>query len=58
MVLENAEEKKEYYQPYAKIDRFTIADVIRTSGSQDDYDEEDDNPWGNGNGTNSATYEF
>lgn len=48
MVLENAEEKKEYYQPYAKIERFTIADVIRTSGSQDDYDEEDDNPWGNG----------
>jgi hypothetical protein len=46
-------QKKNYNTPWAEIEWFTIADVIRTSGSQDDYDEEDDdNPWG-GNGNNS-----
>lgn len=44
------QKKKNYETPWAEIEWFTVADVIRTSGSQDDYDEEDDdNPWGNGN---------
>ena len=48
-------EKKYYNTPWAEIDAFEDSDVIRTSGSQDDYDEEDENPWGNGgNGNNAA----
>ena len=48
MVLET-EYKKKYCSPCAEIELFSIHDVIRTSGSQDDHDEEDDeDPWGTG----------
>lgn len=48
------QKKKNYETPWAEIEWFTVADVIRTSGSQDDYDEEDDNPWGGNGGKNAA----
>ncbi|MBQ9228178.1 MAG: hypothetical protein IJ168_05025 [Eubacterium sp.] len=51
MVLEELEYKKKYSAPYAAIEMFTVKDVISTSGSQDDYDEEDDdNPFGTNDG--------
>ncbi|MBQ9228208.1 MAG: hypothetical protein IJ168_05180 [Eubacterium sp.] len=46
--------KKKYDTPWAEVELFTMTDIIRTSGSQDDYDEEDDDdPWGS-NGTNGV----
>ena len=55
MVLET-EYKKKYCSPYAEIELFSIHDVIRTSGSQDDHDEED--PWDDDNDGNAGARAF
>ena len=45
--------KKYYEAPFAEIEWLTMKDVIRTSGGQDQYDDEDDED-GDGNGTNGT----